>query len=242
MKLYIIRHAEPDYAIDSLTEKGWREAEYLSERLEKLHIKKYYVSPLGRAKDTASCTLKKVGEEAEECTWLREFEPKICRPDVKDRRMIAWDWLPQDWTREERHYAKDGWHATDIFRNSEVKREYDWVVTGLDEVLKRHGYEREGNLYRVREQNKDAICFFCHFGLECVLLSHLLNISPMVLWHGVCAAPSSVTTLVTEERRRGIAGFRMLGFGDISHLYVHGEEPSLFARFCEYFDEDERHD
>ena len=35
MKLLIIRHGEPDYTIDSLTEKGWREAEYLSEMLVK---------------------------------------------------------------------------------------------------------------------------------------------------------------------------------------------------------------
>ena len=27
MKIIFIRHAEPDYSIDSLTEKGWREAE-----------------------------------------------------------------------------------------------------------------------------------------------------------------------------------------------------------------------
>lgn len=33
MKIMIIRHGEPDYSIDSLTEKGWREAEYLSEML-----------------------------------------------------------------------------------------------------------------------------------------------------------------------------------------------------------------
>ena len=26
MRLIFIRHAEPDYSIDSLTEKGWREA------------------------------------------------------------------------------------------------------------------------------------------------------------------------------------------------------------------------
>ena len=30
MNIYIVRHAEPDYSIDSLTEKGWREAELLS--------------------------------------------------------------------------------------------------------------------------------------------------------------------------------------------------------------------
>ena len=58
MKLLIVRHGDPDYTIDSLTEKGWREARYLSQKLSKLEIKDFYVSPLGRAKDTASCTLK----------------------------------------------------------------------------------------------------------------------------------------------------------------------------------------
>ena len=34
MKLLIVRHGDPNYEIDSLTEKGWREAEYLSEKQE----------------------------------------------------------------------------------------------------------------------------------------------------------------------------------------------------------------
>lgn len=36
MKLVIVRHADPDYSIDSLTPTGWKEAELLSERLVKL--------------------------------------------------------------------------------------------------------------------------------------------------------------------------------------------------------------
>ena len=52
-----------------------------------------------------------------------------------------------------------------------------------------------------------------------------------------------MTTLVTEERRAGIALFRMTAFGDISHLNMNGEEPSFQARFCETYDsETERHD
>ena len=35
MKLVIVRHADPDYSIDSLTPTGWKEAELLSERLVK---------------------------------------------------------------------------------------------------------------------------------------------------------------------------------------------------------------
>ncbi len=41
MKLMIIRHGDPDYSIDSLTEKGWREAEYLADRLVKLDVREF---------------------------------------------------------------------------------------------------------------------------------------------------------------------------------------------------------
>ena len=50
MKLVIVRHGDPDYAKDHLTEKGKREVELLADRLVKNPAKAYYVSPLGRAK------------------------------------------------------------------------------------------------------------------------------------------------------------------------------------------------
>ena len=68
-------------------------------KLVKMDIQDFFVSPLGRARDTASCTLKKLNREAVVCPWLREFQPRIHRPDVTDKKMITWDWLPQDWTR-----------------------------------------------------------------------------------------------------------------------------------------------
>jgi len=236
MKLLIVRHGDPDYEIDSLTEKGWREAEFLSERLTKLDVKAFYVSPLGRARDTASITLKKLGRSAEECQWLREFSAAIDRPDVPDRKKIAWDWLPQDWTVRKNFFLPNQWYDDPIMQAGHVKEEYDWVIENFDALLARHGYRREDAFYRAESPNNDSIVFFCHFGLECVLLSHLLNVSPMVLWHGTCAAPTSVTTVVSEERRKGIAYFRMSAFGDVSHLYVHHEPPAFSARFSECYD------
>ena len=61
--------------------------------------------------------------------------------------------------------------------------------------------------------------------------------------NGMAAAPSSVTTLYTEERREGIASFRMQSFGDLSHLHAWDEPASFAARFCETYDNmEERHD
>ena len=69
MRLIFVRHGEPDYVNDTLTEKGWREAELLAERISKWNVTKFYCSPLGRARDTASCTLKKMNRTAQTIDW-----------------------------------------------------------------------------------------------------------------------------------------------------------------------------
>ena len=241
MKLLIVRHADPDYSIDSLTETGWIEAELLSHRLCKLDVTAFYCSPLGRARDTAAPTLQKLGREAEIMPWLREFAPRVRKPDGHGD--VSWDWLPQDWTVRDYFYDRDRWTEAPEFQAAHVGEAAKWVWEGLDELIARHGYVREGNVYRAERPNEDTVVLFCHFGLECVLLAHLLGVSPMPLWHGMCAAPTSVTTLITEERREGTASFRMGAFGDISHLYAAGREPSFSARFCETFQNaGQRHD
>ena len=210
MRIIIVRHGDPNYELDTLTKTGWREAELAAEYLAKLRIKAFYVSPLGRAQDTAGCTLKKMNRTAETLDWLREFEAHIDRPDVKNEKSICWDWLPQDMEKDLDLYDRERWNKTDIMRKGNVEEAYRWVCDGLDALLKKHGY--------------------------------LLNVSPMVLWHGLCAAPSSITSIYTEERRKGSAGFRVNEFGSTAHLYVAGEKPSFAARFCECYGDGDRQD
>ena len=242
MKLLIIRHGDPDYKNDSLTEKGWREAECLADMLCKQDITYFYMSPLGRAQDTASVTLQKMGRTAEVLPWLREFDYKIDRPDVLHMKKVPWDWLPQDWTIDERFYLKDHWYENERMEAGNVGEAYREVTEQFDALMAKHGYRHEGGYWRAERSNHDTIALFCHFGLESVLLSHIFGVSPMPIWHHTCAAPTSVTTLVTEERRKGIALLRMLAYGETTHLYVKGEPPAFAARFCECFDDDTRHD
>ena len=49
MRLIIVRHGDPDYEHDTLTAQGHREAQLAAERLSRLEIAAFYVSPLGRA-------------------------------------------------------------------------------------------------------------------------------------------------------------------------------------------------
>lgn len=238
MKILIIRHADPDYSVDSLTDVGRVEAELLSQKLSKMDISDFYVSIYGRARDTARYTLEKMNCTATEYEWLKEFSPKS--GDGK-KNVVFWDMLPREWTKKEIYYTKN-WYDDEEMQGSGIKEEYLRVTGELDKLIARHGYVREGNLYRAQRPNEDTIALFCHFGIECIFLGHLLGISPILLLHGFCAAPSSVTTLVTEEREKGIAYFRAGTFGDTSHLYAGGREPSFAARFCEMYDNfDQRH-
>ena len=191
--------------------------------------------------ETASYTLEKFRKKAETKSWLQEFDAPI--EDDDGNKKITWDWLPAKWTTEEKYFSRSQWHTTDVMLQGNVINEAEYVWNGLDDILKKHGYARENNYYKVIEPNDETIAFFCHFGVECVMLSHLLGISPMVLWHGACALPTSVTTLFTEERRKGVAYFRMTSFGSTTHLAIDGIEPSFSGRFCEMYDnENQRHD
>lgn len=241
MELIIVRHAEPDYEIDSLTQKGWKEAELLSKRLAKLDVKAFYSSPLGRAKDTAKPTLEKMNREAEVLEWLREFQGQIKNYEHTNGGPRCWDLRPTDWTDVEAYYSKDDWRKDPLMQSDNVIEEYEWVTKGVDELLAKHGYVHEGNHFRVEKGSHDRIVLFCHYGVSCVILSHLLGISPVMFWQSFVMQPSSVTSLLTEEREKGYAVFRMRTYGDISHLYAGDEEPSFMARYCECFEDDTRH-
>ncbi|MBP3422814.1 MAG: histidine phosphatase family protein [Clostridia bacterium] len=243
MRILIIRHGDPDYANDTLTEKGHREAQLLAEKLKKEKIDYIYSSPLGRARHTCNYTARALGKENEvvEKDWLREFGAPLTLPSGRERQ-IPWDMLPSEWVDIPQMYNKDEWYKQEYCQQGEMERRMRYVYDGLDELLASHGYVREGEVYRTKKGHSETIALFCHFGLEMLLLSRLCNISPIILWHHFVALPTSVTTLYTEERREGTAVFRCCGFGDTGHLLLGEEAPSFAARFCEVYGNGDRED
>ena len=231
MKILIIRHGDPDYSIDSLTEKGWREAELLSERLIKADIDDFYCSPLGRAKDTASPTLKKLGKEAEILEWLQEFRGTIVSPFTGKTRN-SWDLPPAIWCSDDRYYDIKRWNEPELMANGNSSIIFKETADGVDALLERYGWHRDGMAYRGGDDV--TIALVCHFALGITVMSYLLGISPVVSQNNFFLAPTSVTTLVSETDASGIAHFRAIGVGDISHLYIEGEpmsESGLYPDF-----------
>lgn len=238
MQIMMIRHGEPDYANDTLTHKGRDEAIALAKYMRNIRVTKFYCSPLGRARDTAAPTLDITGRKAQILDWLMEFPGYIVNPE-NGRKRIPWDLMPSDWTKVPELYDKDKWINAEIIKSGNVGEVYKNVCCDFDDFLASYGYVREGACYKAVIPNHDTVVFFCHFGIQCVLLSHMLGISPVVLWQGTVCSPTGITVVCTEEREEGIAYFRCNRFGDISHLYADGQMPSLAARFRETRNESE---
>lgn len=236
MKLIFIRHGEPDYEIDSLTEKGWREAELLAQRIEKWNVTDFYCSPLGRAQDTASCTLKKLNRKAQTMEWLREFKAPIW-DEMMQRRKVPWDFYPEFMNEHPELFDLKDWTQNDVMKEGKVDTQYQWVCEEFDKLLAGYGYIREGYRYRTDETaRKDAVIVcFCHLGITCALLSHLINTTPSQLWQGFFLAPTSVTVIGTEERTPKEAYFRCQMMGDTSHLLMGGEPVSYYGYFTDPF-------
>ena len=241
MKIIFIRHGDPDYVNDTLTEKGIREAKLLSDRTVNWPVTQFYCSPLGRAQKTASYTLEKVGREAVTHEWMKEFFYPVEDP-VTGRVGVPWDFMPEYWTEIPQMYDKEGWKETDLYpSNPALLPAYAEVCEGIDDILASYGYRRHHNYYRNEnhtdksDKTNSTIVLFCHLGVICVMMSHLLGISPALLFHSLYLAPTSVTILGTEERRGNIAQFRAQVIGDTSHLARGGEPVSAAGYFTDVF-------
>ena len=246
MRLIFVRHAEPDYKNDSLTEKGFREAGLLAKRAAAWPVDAIYISPLGRAQATAAPTLEALGMKGETCPWMQEYSALPVDENGLPGR--AWDLPAPQWTADCRMLDAQHWPESQIFARSitfegqppfmfyetpspvectgnaclgQSRRVWD----GIDGILAKNGYRRSGLYYKVEASNEKTLVFFAHLGVIDVMLGHVLNIAAPILWHGFFLPPSSITVLSSEERE-GTAFFRAQTYGDTAHLYAAGEPVS----------------
>ncbi len=86
MLLYIIRHGEPDYTTDTLTERRILQAEAVGKRIADSKIDMIFSSPMGRARQTAEPACRNLGLDCNIEEWTHEIgftAPKcLCYSDT----------------------------------------------------------------------------------------------------------------------------------------------------------------
>ena len=218
MKIYFVRHGQPDYANDCLTELGHQQAAAAAERLRDCGIEKVFSSTKGRAMQTAEYTAKELGLEIIPCDFMREIlwnsidgEPILRNGDP---------WFYADLLASEGKSLNDGeWYAKEPYCKSKIIPSAKTVNDGLDAWLAELGYQRESEYYRVvREPTAKTVAMFSHGGSSSVALSRIFNIPlPMVL--GIFRPElTSVTVVEFSENVGELICPRLLLFNDEQHI------------------------
>lgn len=211
METILIRHGDPDYANDSLTEEGHRQAGLLADELCHAGIDAIYCSPKGRAKLTMEYTAKRTGITPVIHGWLEETGGK------KVMGKHPWNVPPHVVLSQPELPTLENWGQDDELYGSSVVPYMERVTEGFDTLMAEYGYLKEKNLYRIKESCDKRIAFFAHAGLTMTLLSHLLHIPPHIAYTHLDIHPTGVTKLAWHEDE-GWASPKMVLFNDRSHL------------------------
>ena len=181
-------------------------------------------------------SLNKLGMEATELPWLKEFYYPTHHPEQNNEIHVPWDFYPGLWTKFDEAYDRENWVDMSLLNENDIRSEAQNVYDSIDALLKEYGYIRSGGYYNTDGSDDDTtLVFYCHLGVSLLIIGHILGISPFVLWHAVYVAPTSVTVLGSEERKKGEAYFRIQFMGDTSHLRLNGEPASKSGYFTDCF-------
>lgn len=217
MNIFFIRHGDPDYKSDSLTEKGKIQAQKLAEYIKDWKPDEVYQSPLGRAQETASYVTANWDQKPVTLDFLHELVWGTIGGTPYDTRS---PWVFADKHLDENHsYPTDNsWKDIPDFKSNVLPSDTDTRCLQFDKFLKEHGYSRQGQLYLVEEPNDKNIVFICHGGLSTALISHMLNISVFHFNIHIGLGVTSISKIRLDGEKGSYIPAKLDLLNDTSHL------------------------
>ena len=215
MRIIFVRHGEPDYERDCLTETGKRQAEAAAVRLEREGITEIYSSPMGRARETAERTAKRLGlpvqtlEYMHEITWGGPGIPEEGHP-----------WTVGDWmiSRDDVDFYHSDWREHPYFKGNQAVECLDRVSACFDGFLLAQGYRHEGTRFLCETDQQKTIAVFSHGGSGACVLAHLLALPFPYVCTVLPYDFASVIILEFPVRKGEYVHPRIELFNDTAHL------------------------
>ena len=225
MLLYIIRHGDPDYTTDSLTEKGVLQAEAVGKRLFHSGIHRIFSSPMGRAKQTAEPACRLLGKECVIEPWAHEIGKKMY-VDFPDGRYKPLGMVQNTYFFENGNVdiPREKYMEVPGFNESRINEPFKRIWDGGKDFLERLGYKEENGVYRIIQPTDEKVALFCHAAFAKGWLTQLLHIPPHIMYGGFSYTHTGVTILEFRNNKNGLTFPQCLCYSDTSHLYAEGLE------------------
>ncbi len=219
MRIVFVRHGEPDYARDCLTELGRVQAKKAAQRLLGEGIGEIYASPLGRARETAQAAAEVLGLPVKTLDFMEEV--RWGSADGEELYAGGHPWaIADEMARQGMELNRADWRDAPWFRTNRVVECVDRVERGIDEWLAGFGYLREGKHYRhaAEEEQHKTVALFSHGGSSCAAMGHILGL-PFPYAIALLHLDFTGITVVRLDSRAGIGAIPQLKCSnDTAHL------------------------
>jgi probable phosphoglycerate mutase len=226
MILYYVRHGEPIYVPDSLTEYGVEQAKALAKRFTLYGLDEVYTSTSVRAMQTAkeTCELLKINPTL--LDWAKEdlvwneftvekdggktwfFYDKKCLEKFGSKEMLA---------------LGENWVDSADFADTKAKSGKLRIDREVDEFFLKLGFKhnREKGCYDVVNPNGKRIAFFAHQGFGVAFLSSVLDVPYPIFSTRFDMGHTGVTVVYFDEKNP-VSYPKILQLSNDSHLYKEG--------------------
>ena len=223
MLLYVVRHGEPDYSTDTLTEAGWGHAEAVSNRMVAVGIEEIFASPMGRARQTATPTSRRLSLPITVEPWAEELgkESQTAYPDGKMKNIFMVPTTALATIENLDINMEDSFTKCPGLNDNGFISRYQYIANGIDDLIERHGYRRnDRGFYQAVTPNEKRIALFCHAGMMRVVTSHVFNIPYQIIGSTFQSWFTGVTLIRFPEDAEAGAEVapRLISYGDIGHL------------------------
>ena len=182
MYLFYVRHGDPIYNPDSLTELGKEQAQALVKRMKECNPDRIFASSSNRAIMTAEPTAKCLNKEIEIMDWCNESHAWKDFAFEKEGGGRTWCFFDPKtkilFNSDEVRKLDKNWYDHPAFEHTSFKTGTQRVQSEVDKFMFSLGYEhdRKNNGYIPIRPNDERIALFAHLGFGLIFLSCLLDI------------------------------------------------------------------
>ena len=176
MRIILIRHGDPNYEKDCLTELGHKQAALAAERLLSEDIEEIYSSPLGRARQTAGYFSEASGiKDIKILDFMQEIRYG-CEGELYDDKWHPWKGADQLMLKGQ-NLQNDNWRDYPVYKENFATVDADKIGEETDKWLAGLGYVREGLYYRNKrpDDQQKTLAIFCHGGASSAFLARVFN-------------------------------------------------------------------
>ena len=223
MLLFYVRHGDPIYDPDSLTEFGKKQAEALVNRMKICNPSKIYSSSSNRAIMTAKPTCDALGIEMEVLDWCHEqyaYSTFKYSDEKGGGWIFAYSTTRNLLASNEVRDLDRKWYEHPFFleKMPQLKEGIDRIQNETDAFMLSHGYRHVENGYIAERPNDDRVALFAHGGFGLAFMSALLDIPYPMMSTRFAIGLTGVT--VIELSGEGFVVPRVLQFSNDSHIFA----------------------